>query len=157
MATVSMNYGSRTEFTITSASLTNTSLRESDVVDNSTNKFVDVLVTCFVTAQTGPAAGDYLDIYAYTKVDDTGPKYSGDATGSDAAYSGESKNLAFVGRVAVESTTQMEGGPFSLRAAFGGTMPDTFGIVIDNETDGTLSATETACKFFYQGIKYDSA
>lgn len=152
-----MNYGTRTEFTITSASLANGSLRESTVVDNSTNKFIDVLVTCFVTAQTGPATGDYLDVFAYTKADDTGPKYTGDATGADAAYSGQSKNLAFVGRLAVESTTRMEGGPWSLRAAFGGTMPDTFGIVIDNETDGALSSTEADCKFFYQGIKYDSA
>jgi len=137
----SLVYGTKTNITITLASLTDTSLRQSASVDNGTNGAIDTLIGGKITTGTGSSTNDFIDIYAAGSLDG-GTTFSGDASGSDAAYSGVTENLKFLGRISTETaSTTYEFGPFSLAAAFGGSMPEDWAIVVDNESDSTLSAT----------------
>jgi len=149
-----LSYGTSNQpITITLASLADTALRESTAESNATNKYLDVLVGGKVTvAATGPATGKYINVYAYGTVDG-GTLYSGNASGTDAAYTGNKKSLVLIGTIVTETVSASEEfGPWSIAAAFSGVMPEKWGIVVENQSGGALDATGTNHDINYHGV-----
>lgn len=155
MASLKTTYGTNTALTITLGSLANSSCRQSAVVDNSSNLFLDALVSGKIKTGTSPTANNQIPVYAYATTDDSSA-YTGAASGSDAAYSPSpaqlKSNLILVGVITIGSTSDItyDFGPWSLAAAFGGTLPKKWGIVIDNLSGATLNSTGHAVA--YQGV-----
>ena len=166
MATGSVQYGTTTSITITYASLANDAWRQSDVVDNTTNCYLDALVggQCALNGTLGASDGQ-LEIYAYGSYDGTtftGVPGTTDATitwGTNTSVNGY-MDLKFLGTAQVDTTDTsdyLEFGPFSVATAFGGTLPKKWGIVIRNYTGASLNATQTTAELKYTGVKLASA
>lgn len=142
--------------TITLASLASsaTAGRESTVVDNTTNLFLDALVTVKVKTSASALANDKACyVYAYGTVDD-GTTYSDTATGSDAAITmTDPPNMRLIGVVNCPAvSTTYKSGPFSVAGAFGGILPAKWGIVLRQFTGQALDATGGSHAVVYQGI-----
>lgn len=152
MSSVKEAFGSNNQaITCTFTSLTNNSQRGSTAIDNTSNLFLDALV--FVKVKSGASstsATGYVNVYAYGTADG-GTTYSDGVSGTDGAATLTSPpNVVLIGRInVVANATTYEGGPFSVAAAFGGTLPDHWGIVIENKTGGTLDASVGSA--WYQG------
>lgn len=163
MATATPNYAATASITLTATSITNGSYRQSTVVDNSSNKYMDVLLGGSIQAGTTPTAGGTLEIWAYGERDDGGgtSQYTAGCSGSDSAYTadGEEDELFPVYAVTVDATSDQdyEWGPVSLAQAFGGILPRKWGLVLKNSSGATTNATGTNNEFRYTGIKYDIA
>ncbi len=155
MADIKSKYGSSGQaLTVTVASLANNGARESTVIDNTSNVFLDALLFLKIkSAASATSASGYVNVYAYATADG-GSNYTESATGSDAAITLVSPtNLRFVGAMnIVANATTYRGGPLSIAAAFGGVMPDKWGIVIENKTGGTLDTTGGNHSIHYQGV-----
>lgn len=159
MATTNIAYASAGTITITQTSLANASWRQSTVVDNTTNLYVDALVGGSIQVGTSPTSGEWIGIYAYGTYD--GTNYTAGCSGSDAAYTadGEEGLLKLLTVITVDATSDQDyvWGPVSVAAAFGGVMPSKWGIVVRNETDVTTNATGTNNEAQYIGITYTTA
>ena len=166
MATTTMNYGSWTSLTITLASLaTDADLaagRESTVVDNTSNKFMNVLCGGKITTGTSPTAGKTIQIYVYGDI--TGTTEYGDLSGSDAAldFVDEERRdthvqLAHVINATATSDQTYWVKPFGIARLFDGVMPQKWGLWIVHDTAVNLNSTGSNHAFSYIGIKYDSA
>lgn len=137
--------------TINLNSLANNGARESLVIEN-TEGFLDALVQVkFKSGGSGVTSAGYVNVYAYGSAND-GTNYGDGATGADAAITLTSppnlKRIGIINVVAV-STTYVSN-PFSVRAAFGGTMPKKWGIVIENKSGGAGDASLSSA--WYQGV-----
>lgn len=166
MATVTPNYAAAASVTITVTSLGDGGYRESTAVDNSTNKYIDALVGGKI--QIGaPSADGYIAIYAYGTYD--GTEYTAGLTGSDGTVTWGTtgstgldgfNNLPLLGTIAVDATDDNDDarwGPFSVAQAFGGVLPQKWGVVIRNQTGASLNATGTNNECQFTGIKFDVA
>jgi hypothetical protein len=152
MSTIKSLYGTNNQaITCTITSLTNNSMRQSTAIDNTTNLFLDALVQVKIkTNASGTSGSGYVAIYAYGSADG-GTDYTDGATGSDAAFTSTSPpNVRLIGIInAVANATTYIGGPISVAAAFGGILPDHWGIIIENQTGATLDASVGSS--WYQG------
>ncbi len=154
-STVEAKYGTQGQtITCTLASLTNNSARASTAVDNTTDLFFDALV--FVAIKSGgssTSSSGYVNVYAYGTVNN-GTNYTENASGTDGSITLVSPtNLILIGVVnVVANSTTYYAGPFSVAAAFGGRLPQKWGIVIENKTGGTLDSTEGNHLKLYQGV-----
>ena len=159
MADIKTAFGTSTAMTITLASLASsaTAGRESTVVDNTTNKFIDALVYVQCKLQTGTPANDKA-IYVYAYGSEDGTNYTDNATGSDAALTQRvPTNLILIGRIECpDSGALTYKGVFSVAQAFGGFLPRKWGVVVRNYTGVTLSATGGDHAVTYTGIYYTS-
>lgn len=153
MSDIKAKFGTSNQaITCTITSLANNGQRQSTAVDNSSNLFLDALVTVIVkTAGSGTSSTGYVAVYAYGTADG-GTNYSDGASGSDGSITLTSPpNVKFLGVInAVANSTTYKGGPFSVAAAFGGVLPEKWGIIIQNTTGGTLDASVGSAH--YQGI-----
>lgn len=154
MSTVQSKYGTNNQaITCTLTSLANNGQHGSAAIDNTTNLFLDALV--FVKIKSGAsgfAAGSYANIYAYGTADG-GTTYSDGVTGTDASQTLTAPpNLRLIGvlNMSADSTTY-DGGPFSVAAAFGGVLPDHWGIVVENKGGGAFDGTTASA--WYQGVE----
>ncbi len=165
MATQNISYQNiATAIAVTSAdSLGDGSWCSSALVDNQTNKYMDVLFGG--SLQVGTSADGTIDIYvsgSWDGVDFTGGTTAGDAaitwgTTGDTHVGGES-DLYLVGAISVTETNHdTHFGPFSVAAAFGGIMPLEWCVVIENNTGAALHATGTNNHLEYTGVEFDSA
>lgn len=143
-ADIKQAFGTSTAMTCTLASLTEGSARECTAVDNTTDKFLDALVHFNIKLQTGtPASDKAINIYVYGSED--GTDYTDNATGSDAAITLRSPtNLRLIAIIHTPDSGGLtyKSHPINIAAAFGGPMPRKWGIVIENKTNITFSATE---------------
>jgi len=158
MADLNVKYGTTNQaITVTLASLANTAFRESTAISNTTNLFLDVLVGGLITTGTSPTVSTNIVIYTYGSVDG-GTLYSGNASGTDAAYTGPSAQLKKLGVITVDATSDKgyEFGPFSIAQAFGGVVPADWGLVFKNETGVALNATGGNHDINYQGVEGQS-
>lgn len=159
MATTNIAYSTAQTVTMTNTSLGNGSWRQSASVDNGTNLFLDAHLGGSIQTGTTPTAGGTIDIYAYGSYD--GTTFTGGASGSDAAYTadGEEGLFPLLLSITVDATSDQDYvfGPISVAQAFGGILPETWGIVIENNTGAALNATGTNNEIQFFGIEYTSA
>ena len=147
---IKLQYGTPTDFTCGVASLASSGTlvagRESTVVDNGTNEFIDALVSGYITAGTTLTAG-FLEVWVYAQLDDT-PTYPDTITGSDGTRTCTSRDVMFAGmRLATRIVTSTTNSfvypiaPFSVAALFGGTMPKRWGIFVTHSMVGALAGS----------------
>lgn len=150
MADIKSAYGAKTTITWTGTSLASGSARESTVVDNTSNKFLNARVR----VQTkGQASGTTLvDVYVYTSLGDT--TYTDAATGSDAAFTAANRrNSRFLGSIQMNAATSAVQGELpGVASAFGGIMPDKWGLIIINNSGAALSSTAGDHVIEYEGV-----
>lgn len=143
--------------TCTITSLANNAARQSTVVDNSSNLYLDALVHVKVkSAAASTSASGYVEVFAYGTADG-GTTYSDSATGADGAITLTAPpNMRRIGVInVVANSTTYNGGPFSVAAAFGGILPQKWGIVVVNKSGATLDASVGSA--FYQGVQQQAA
>jgi hypothetical protein len=153
---INSKYGSGGQaITLSLASLANGSARASTVVDNTSNLFLDALVQLKIkSGGSGTGATGYVNVYAYGSADSAGIAYPEGITGSDAAATLTSPtNLRLIGVInIVANATTYVSEPMSVAAAFGGVLPDHWGIVVQNNSGGALDSTEGNHAKVYQGV-----
>lgn len=128
--------------TCTLTSLANGSARQSASVDNSSNLYLDYLITAICSIITGTIASDKaVNIYAAGSEDGMvwpgeGSGNNDGVTGSDAAITLESPtNLRLIGSISVPTSLKVyTSQPISVAAAFAGILPRKFSIIIENRT-----------------------
>lgn len=144
--------------TVSLASLTTGSYQQSAAIDNTTNLYFDAGVELVVkTGASGTSATGTINVYAYGSADG-GSHYTDGATGSNASFTPTSPtNLKLIGVInAVANATSYTGGPFSVAAGFG-YLPGKWGIVVQNNSGGTLDSTEANHVKVFEGQQIQSA
>jgi hypothetical protein len=159
MADRKLVYANSASITITLTSLGAAAYRESTAVDNGTNLYLDAFVGGITQIGTLSADGQ-LEIYAYGSWN--GTSYTGGVTGADAAITWGTtggvdsyNDLIALGVASCDTSDDnddVEWGPFSIAAAFGGRLPPKWGIVVKNSTNATLHATGTNNAVAYRGV-----
>ncbi len=151
-----ITYATPVALTHTPASLGDGSFDGSLAVDNGTNLYLDALVGGFLTTGTSPTSGEAILIYLYGTWDN-GTTYTAgmDGTDGDAPDAGEEDNLVLIKTIVVDGTSdhRYEWGPVSVASAFGGIIPEEWGIVLKNDSGVTLNATAGNHETKYTGIK----
>ena len=154
MASVKQAFGTATAFTKTNANLATSATAGwmSNAIDNSSNLYLDALVTIELAAvNTAPANSKAIFLYAYALIDTAGSAYT--STGS-ATPSGSEGTLTFsdvtlnaipmplLGILPYPTQNiALNGGPFSVAACFGGILPPKWGVAMINHSGMTLSVT----------------
>ena len=129
--------------------------RASTAVDNTTNQFVDALVTAKLkTAAGGVSGSGYATVYAYGTTDG-GASYTEGATGTDAGLTltqpANARAIAVINLVGLATT--YIAGPFSVAKAFDGILPDHWGIIVVNSSGAALDAVAASHSITYQGVE----
>lgn len=142
--------------TITLASLAASATvgRASTAVDNTSNLYADALVILYVT--TGTVSGNkQVLLYAYGTVNG-GTDFTEGVTGTDAGFTrNDPTNLRLVATVQCPTNSiNYEAGPFSIAAAFGGILPQKWGIAVFNDTGAALSSSSSTNQALYQGLQF---
>jgi len=169
MATSTINYSSNTTITISPASTASSSTfvagRESNEIDNTTNKYIDALVQGKVTVGTTPTANTTIAIYVWGADTSLATTALDVLDGTDSAETLTNTGILYsalkLGAViSVTATTSDVGynfAPFSVAARFGGVLPKYWGLFVTHNTGVALNATGGGHVFSYNGIKYDVA
>lgn len=169
MATATVNYSSNTTITIDLANLGSSATfvagRESSQVDNTSNKYIDALVSGFVSVGTTPTANTTIAVYVYGADTSLATTALDTLDGTDSAETltntGILNGLRLGATVAVPANTsdvQYIVLPFSVASLFGGAMPKFWGLFVSHNTGVALrnNAVNTN-NFEFVGIKYDVA
>jgi hypothetical protein len=168
MATVTMNYAASAAITIgvesTASSSTFAAGRESSVIDNTTNKYADALLSGKIRVGTTPTANTQIAVYVFAPVDDT-PTYPDVMDGTDSTETLTSVGVGqgFLKPAAtlnVDSNTSDRDyafGPVSVAQLFGGVMPPRWSVFVAHNTGVNLNSTAGNHFIKYQGIKFDVA
>lgn len=173
MATIlTTTYDSTTDsnaLTITLASLaTSTSLlagRQSTVVSNASNQYVDVIVSGQITVGTTPTIDRQIAVYVFAPlkmvtstatfpIATTTALGTTDAAATFEAYQRDGMRLAAVITVIATSDRAYSVAPFSVAQLFGGVMPLQWGIFVTHSTAVNLNATSGNHWFHWTGVKY---
>ena len=170
MATITASYSGNTSITIglastpLASSATFVAGRESSEIDNTTNKYMDALVSGKVTVGTTPTANTTIAVYVWGADTSLGTTAIDvlDGTDSDETLTntGILNALKLGATISVPATTSNIGYPvlpFSVAALFGGVMPKFWGLYVSHNTGVALNSTGGNHFFEYVGIKYDSA
>jgi len=144
MATNKMLFGSsNVSITCTITSLANNGQRGSAYVDNSSNLYLDALVMVKAkTASSSTSSTGTINVYAYGSVDGA-TTFSDGVGGTDAGVTLTAPpNTFLIGVInCVANSTTYYGGPFSVAQAFGGDLPQYWGVIIENKTGATLDGS----------------
>lgn len=158
MAVVKPSYStSASTVSVTLASLANSTTlssgyRQSASVDNSTNLFLDAIITGKFTTAAGTVATGYVAIYVYGY---DGSEFSNNASGSDAAYTSDATgNLLPVATVVANVASSSFYLPPTYVAGASGLpfLPQKWGLIVQNVSGGTLSSVSASHLLEYQGI-----
>jgi hypothetical protein len=129
-------------------------------VDNSVSCLLDALVQVKIaTNTTADSTGDKcVYIYAYGTADG-GTTCSGNASGSDATFGADPQQLSncrLIGVVYAPAQNKVyESDLMSIASAFGGFLPQQWGIIVHNRTGQTLKTSD--CSAIYQGLYAQSS
>ncbi len=165
MATLTINYTNWTAITATAVttSLAADEWAETTIVDNTTNKYVDAMVGGKFVVGAAHANGDTIDVYVYGNYDTA---TAGDLTGSIGGLDGTDseetegtdfveENMILLTSVFVDAASDTQHwGPIGVAQAFGGHLPQKWGLLIHNNGSGAMGSGSDVG---YVGIKYDSA
>ena len=168
MATMTPSYGTPTAITLDLTSLASssdfTAGRESDVISNASDLYVDALVSGSVMVGTSPTTNTTIGIYVYAQHDDT-PTYQDVFDGTGSAETVTSAGILagvtrLLGTLFVDSTTSDRVywlAPTAVAPLFGGIMPKRWGLFVAHNTAVALKSSSNTGNFKYTGIKYDIA
>lgn len=169
MATSTVNYSANTAITMDLANLATSSTflagRESSQIDNTSNKFVDALVSGTVSVGTTPTANTVIGVYVWGADTSLATTALDVLDGTDSAETLTNAGIlaalklgASIAVPAATSDVQYIVLPFSVAALFGGVMPKFWGLFVSHNTAVNLrnNAVNTN-SFEYVGIKYDIA
>jgi len=152
MADVKTYYASASDATITLASLaSDTNLldgRQSAAIDNSSNLYLDYLVSGKVTTGTSPTTLRSIEVWAVGSWDGTTWPDVFDGTDSDETITSANHKASicrFVSSMSTDATSDRTYyfGPTSIASAFGGTLPPKFVIFVVHNTAVALNATSS--------------
>lgn len=161
MADLKIAYGTSTALTNAIASLGTSSTwvagYESDVVDNTTNKYPDYSFEGKVRVGTTPTINTEIRIYVVASFDGTTwPDVFDGTTGAETITSAGVGNafLKLAAVLSVDSTTSDRDYPFSFTVAslFGGVVPAKFVVFTTHNTGVNLNATGGNHVFNYRGV-----
>lgn len=136
--------------TITPGALASGSARQSASVNTDTALNVnDYRIMVKPTLSTGTISGAKA-VFVWVKTSTDGTDWDGNATATDSAITLDNPNQFALGCV-IPFTAQSvaRGASFSLRAACGGSLPKTWGIIIENQTGIAFSSSITDCQKEY--------
>lgn len=168
MSTAKLTYGSDTAITFDVSSLGSSSTfvagRESTQIDNTSNRFTDVIVTCDgVTghASTAPTVGQKIALYLWGSDVSLATTPIDVLDGTDSAETlGHVSVLNSLKFVAAPEVSVASAGlkywfmPFSVAQKFGGIMPKFWGLFLAHNHTGALAASQSGIWSYY-GITYD--
>lgn len=170
MATSTVNYSANTAITMDLSALGSSATfvagRESSQVDNTTNKFVDVLVSGSVSVGTATSSSSTsILIYVYGAETSLASVNLNTLDGTDSAVTlgnvGILNALRLGAAINVPATmtdVQFFVLPFSVAALFGGVVPKFWGLFVAHNTGVNLRSNAINTNSFeYVGIKYDIA
>lgn len=169
MATSTVNYSSNTAITMDLSALASSATfvagRESSQVDNTTNKYVDVLVSGSVSVGTTPTANTSILVYVYGADTSLATTAIDVLDGTDSAETLTNTGIlnalrlgAAINVPAATSDVQYFVLPFSVAALFGGVVPKFWGLFVAHNTAVNLRSNAINTNSFeYVGIKYDIA
>lgn len=141
--------------TLTSLASSGTAGRETATVDNSSNKYLDALVTCKIKTQNSGSIAAPSAVFVWLAASiDTGTEWPDAITGADAAITfNNPTQLKLLGTIYVAAiNTIYKGGPWSVAALFGGRLPEKWSLAIQNNCGTALTATSTDHTVRYQGV-----
>ena len=157
MAVLNQQYGTSTGITITLNSLaaSSTAGRQATVIDNTSNKFIDALVTAIISTGT---VSSPVSVNIYVSGSENGTNYDQDSAvigASDAAYTIDSQtNLRLAAVINASTSSKVYNKTFSIAQLFGGVMPLKWTVVVVNNTGGALAGSGNSMS--YTGITYTS-
>lgn len=169
MATSTVNYSSNTAITMDLSALASSATfvagRESSQVDNTTNKYVDVLVSGSVSVGTTPTANTSILVYVYGADTSLATTAIDVLDGTDSAETLTNVGIlnalrlgAAINVPAATTDVQYFVLPFSVAALFGGVVPKFWGLYVAQNTGAALRTNAINTNSFeYVGIKYDIA
>jgi hypothetical protein len=139
--------------------------RESSQVDNTTNKYVDVLVSGSVSVGTTPTANTSILVYVYGAETSLATTAIDVLDGTDSAETLTNTGIlnalrlgAAINVPAATTDVQYFVLPFSVAALFGGVVPKFWGLFVAHNTAVNLRSNAINTNSFeYVGIKYDIA
>ena len=160
-----ITYGSSSNLTITLASLaTDASLlvgRESSEVDNTTNRYVDYLLSGKITTGTSPTASKFIEVHVVGLMDDS--TYPSVFDGTDSAETVTAAVKSGVCRLAASIDTTNTSdvtyyfGPVSVASLFGGVMPKKFVVFVTHNTAVNLNSTGSNHQITVTPVYYNTA
>lgn len=156
MGEIRLKYGNPQEnILIKLNALADDAYRESEPVDNTKDRFLDVLVQLQVNVTAGAPAGDKnCLVYAYGSARGGAP-FSGGANGRDATFGSIAgqliSNCPLLGIVTLDAQTEVfTSDVFSVASAFGGVVPEEWGVIVLNQSGQVLA--DASNKAWYQGV-----
>ena len=150
MADLKLSYPAASDLTITLASLaSDTNLltgRESATIDNSTNLYLDILISGKITAGTSPTASRSIEVWAVGSWDGTNWPDVFDGTESAETITSADIKASVTRYLAAMATANTSDrtyhfGPVSLASAFGGTLPPKIVLFVTHSTGQNLNST----------------
>lgn len=169
MATATPSYSANTTITMDLANLGSSTTfvagRESSQIDNTTNKYMDCIVSGFVSVGTTPTANTTIAVYVWGADTSLATTPIDVLDGTDSAETltntGILNALRFGAAVAVPAATSDVAYPvlpFSVASRFGGVMPKFWGLYVAHNTVAALRNTAVNTNSFeFVGVKYDIA
>lgn len=124
------------------------------MIDNSSNTFIDALVFLkYRVSGSSPTTPKAVNVWLFGTADG-GTTYTENAGASDAAITLTSPpNALWLGSLnCPTASTSYYGGPWSVKSAFGGSMPQLWGIIVENQTGVAADSTGGNFAAFYQGV-----
>lgn len=152
MADVKEKFGTPTAFTKTNANLASSATAgwKSNAIDNSTNLYLDALVSIELAAvNTAPANSKAIFLYAYSLVEGTAYASTGDGTvdGTEGTLTFPDITtlpcaLPLLGTIPYPVQNKAINSPaFSVARCFGGVLPPKWGVAMVNHSGQTLNVT----------------
>lgn len=172
MASLKVAYASSAAATITLASLATSATlvtgRQSTVVSNTTNLYLDYLIGGKITTGTTPTVG-VIEVWAFGSVEDT-PTYTDGFGASDAAHTATTRDILLSSAAKLctlinttSSNVTYWFGPVSLAAAFGRLyggglfVPKNWGLFVTHSTVAALNSTAGNHALWHTGVYMTSA
>jgi hypothetical protein len=169
MATATVSYSSNTAITMDLANLGSSATyvagRESSQIDNTTNKYMDALVSGTISVGTTPTANKVIVVYVWGADTSLATTAIDVLDGTDSAETltnvgvlGALRLGAVISVPAATSDVAYPVLPFSVASRFGGVMPKFWGLYVSHDTAVNLRNTAVNTNSLeFVGIKYDVA
>lgn len=147
-----IKYSASSALTLTANSLaaSATACRQSTVIDNSTNLYIDAYVT-IISSTSNSALGSSLTIPIYISGSEDGTNFDHDNAALGASDAGYTINAATNLKRAALMNAGTSGtsyvATFSVAQLFGGVMPRKWAVVECNDTNQTLAASGNSASF----------